>query len=285
MSRFSGLASEHLLHADTSPNSKVGEVLAITLLGNASLGDTTHQGAKIQLINAAKARHSDDANSDGSQSKCTLIGTECSDLREVNEKLSDAIEALTEALNVSGRGNTLAKAKETMDQVRDTLTSIETIQKSFVDKITNPQERPTSSLGINVKAKRLPIYLDDAISVIRSLEQGPSAPEGSITATDVEAIVHRTFLAAKKKPEGSVSKITEHEFNRKLKTMFGQSRKEISKALQRTRRQDTGSSRGHYCKDCGSRDHLRGDLRCKDPSFFTLQRREKSMDKNGKKRL
>ncbi len=45
--------------------------------------------------------------------------------------MSDAIEALTEALNVSGRGNTLAKAKETMDQVRDTLTSIETIQKSL----------------------------------------------------------------------------------------------------------------------------------------------------------
>ncbi len=91
-------------------------------------------------------------------------------------------------------------------------------------------------MGINIKAKRLPIYLDDAISVIRSLEQGPSAPEGSITANGRRSHRPPDLLAAKKKPEGSVSKITEHEFNRKLKTMFGQSRKEISKALQRTRR-------------------------------------------------
>ncbi len=106
VSRFLGLASENLLHR---------EVLAITLLGNANLGDMTHQRTKIQLINAAKARHSNDANSNCSQPKCTLIRMECSDLRYVNEKLSDAIEALTEALNASGRGNTLAKARESMD--------------------------------------------------------------------------------------------------------------------------------------------------------------------------
>ncbi len=47
VSRFSGLASDHLIHAGTSPNSKVGEVLAIALLGNANLHDTTHQSAKI----------------------------------------------------------------------------------------------------------------------------------------------------------------------------------------------------------------------------------------------
>ncbi len=42
------------MHAYTSPNSKVGEVLVITLLTNANLGETNHQAAKIQLINAAK---------------------------------------------------------------------------------------------------------------------------------------------------------------------------------------------------------------------------------------
>ncbi len=80
--------TEH--HADTSPNSKVGEVLSITLLGTAKFGDTTYQGAKIQLLNAVKARHSDDDNSDGLLPKCTLIGKECSDLRDVNKKLLDA---------------------------------------------------------------------------------------------------------------------------------------------------------------------------------------------------
>ncbi len=50
------LASEHLMQAGSSPTSKVGEVLAITMLNNANLGDTTLSNAKIQLINAAQSR-------------------------------------------------------------------------------------------------------------------------------------------------------------------------------------------------------------------------------------
>ncbi len=63
----------------------------------------------------------------------------------MNEKLLYATETLTEVLNVSGRGTSLAKARKLMNQVRDTLNSMHPVQKSFVDKINNPQERPTSS--------------------------------------------------------------------------------------------------------------------------------------------
>lgn len=50
VSRFFGLASEHLMHADSSSNSKIGELLAITLLTSASLGEKTHRCAKSQLM-------------------------------------------------------------------------------------------------------------------------------------------------------------------------------------------------------------------------------------------
>ncbi len=53
VTRSTGLASEHLIQAGSSPTSTVGEVLAITMLNNANLGDTTLSSAKIQLINAA----------------------------------------------------------------------------------------------------------------------------------------------------------------------------------------------------------------------------------------
>ncbi len=48
VSRFHGLAFATLDPRRASSSSQVGEVLAITLLGNANLGETTHQSAKIQ---------------------------------------------------------------------------------------------------------------------------------------------------------------------------------------------------------------------------------------------
>ncbi len=41
VTRFTGLASKHLMQAGSSPNSKVGEVLAISMLNNANLGEIT----------------------------------------------------------------------------------------------------------------------------------------------------------------------------------------------------------------------------------------------------
>ncbi len=55
MIRFTGLASEHLMQAVSSPTSKGGEVLATMMLKNANLGDTTLSSAKIQLINVAQS--------------------------------------------------------------------------------------------------------------------------------------------------------------------------------------------------------------------------------------
>ncbi len=50
MTRFTVLASEHLVQAGSSPTCKVGEVIAITMLNKANLGDTTLSSAKIQRI-------------------------------------------------------------------------------------------------------------------------------------------------------------------------------------------------------------------------------------------
>ncbi len=56
VTRFTGLASEHLMQAGSSPTSKVGEVLDIALMNSANIGDTTLSSAKIRLINAAQSR-------------------------------------------------------------------------------------------------------------------------------------------------------------------------------------------------------------------------------------
>ena len=56
VSRFRGLAAEHLMHSNASTSSQIGEVLAITLLNNANLEERTLTNAKLQLISLAEAR-------------------------------------------------------------------------------------------------------------------------------------------------------------------------------------------------------------------------------------
>lgn len=51
-------AAEHLKHTGSTTSSQVGEVLAFKLLNNAYLEKATHQTAKMQLIQTAAERHS-----------------------------------------------------------------------------------------------------------------------------------------------------------------------------------------------------------------------------------
>ncbi len=99
---------------------------------------------------------------------------------------------------------------------------------------------------------------------------------------DVEAMVEKALLAIQGQtvstPAGSGS---ESAFNRHLKTLFGQSRKEIEKTLQRAK--DGNIHRKplekRFCKDCGEKGHYKGDTKCKSPSRHTLKMREKTRKK------
>ncbi len=117
---------------------------------------------------------------------------------------------------------------------------------------------------ITVKTKCLPIYLDDGISVIRSLEQDIASSEGSMPIMDVEAMVKKALLAiqgqAASTPPGSVS---ESAFNRHLKPLVGDSWKDIKKTLQHAK--DGNIHRKPlekiFCKDCGEKGHYKGDTK------------------------
>jgi hypothetical protein len=56
VSRFSGLASTRLMHAQASQDSQLGEMLAIVLINNSTLDANTFSSAKLELIRAAEVR-------------------------------------------------------------------------------------------------------------------------------------------------------------------------------------------------------------------------------------
>jgi hypothetical protein len=59
VSRFWGLASTHLMHAQPSQDSQLGEMLAIVLINNSTLDANALASAKLELIRAAEVRSLD----------------------------------------------------------------------------------------------------------------------------------------------------------------------------------------------------------------------------------
>ncbi len=76
------------------------------------------------------------------------------------------------------------------------------IIKTVLNKIEpdSAQERtpPGPQKSINVGKKRLSIYLDDAINVLRSLQQGPSTKDSDLDRNEVQNIVNQALLSFKK---------------------------------------------------------------------------------------
>ena len=62
VSKFQGLASEHLMRAGTTNSDQIGEVLAITMLNNANLSSKNLNQAKMHLINLSQPRASGEPN-------------------------------------------------------------------------------------------------------------------------------------------------------------------------------------------------------------------------------
>ncbi len=87
---------------------------------------------------------------------------------------------------------------------------IQPIQEALLSKIVdlNDSAADASSM-ITVRTERLPIDLEDAISVMRSLEQGTASSEDSMPIMDVESMVKKALLAIQGQtasaPSGRVS--------------------------------------------------------------------------------
>jgi hypothetical protein len=79
VSRFWGLASSHLMHAQASQDSQLGKMLAIVLIKNSTLDVNTLASAKLELIRAAEVRALDQnktvSESPSNHSRCSAART------------------------------------------------------------------------------------------------------------------------------------------------------------------------------------------------------------------
>ncbi len=207
------------------------------MLNNANLGETTLCSAKIQLINAAKSREVLSINRN-----YLLDDKNCDDVKSLKKNLLESLQIFQSAEN-EGENITSELA---MDGIK---TAKEEVKKAMeiISKVLNKTEpdsaqeqTPTGpQKSINLGTKRLSIYLDDAINVLQSLQQGPSTKDSELDRNEVQNIVNKALLSRK----------------------------------------------SSFCQDCGSTDHFRGNLSCKQPSHFTIVLRERKKEKESRMEL
>ncbi len=127
VTRFTGLASEHLMQTGSSPTSKAGEVLAFTMLNNANLGGTTLSSAKIQLNNAAQSRQV------VVMGNYALEDQDCDNLKSIKISIDEFLQIFQTAVN-EGDKLTLRSARDAVVTAKALLTSAMDLAKGVINK-------------------------------------------------------------------------------------------------------------------------------------------------------
>lgn len=285
VSKFMALASEHLIHSGGTSTSQVGEVLAFTLLNNANLEKATHQTAKMQLIQTAAERQDRQGE--------TLKAFPMTDVDRASIQSSiDKVVKLAEEL-----GSVSDDVDVLKEKIAKTLTVLGELKNSQTEVLKNT-ELPSSSdfnteglrTRITVKSSKPQISLEDAASVVRTLEQNSSRDDRRYATTQQLQQQMQQFQASMMT---QMQKIASH-YGSYQQAPFGsggggRGGRDGSRGGRGGRggnrgggRRGRGTRRGQpeYCRDCGSNKHRQGDDSCKNPNFETKKRRKESKEQD-----
>jgi len=181
--RFSGLASEHLMLAGASSSSKVGEVLAITMVNNANLGETTNTAAQMQLLHLAYERERNCRVSvievHGGEHK--IIGNAIGLIDECEKEMDKFIEEPN--TNQEAQGEDITEdlkqcIKDVHTRLRIARGSLNIMNRKVL--AGEPTEESGPRTEIKVSDNRATLNFDDAIIVLKNLQ---GAPRARITRT------------------------------------------------------------------------------------------------------
>ncbi len=139
----------------------MGDVLAITMLNNANLGETTLSNAKIQLINAAESRQS------GITRNCVLDDVDCDNLKSNKESVAQCLQIIDLALN-EGNELTLAGAKNGIVISKAHVTAAMNLMKVITEKfepIASNDDSSGTQRSTWIKSKKFSTHFEDAVFV------------------------------------------------------------------------------------------------------------------------
>ena len=192
--------------------------------------------------------------------------------------IQTSLQELQECQQATRRpeGLSLEDAKTTINAVEERLRLL-TGRLKILDERFKPEDvvigegRLTS---IKIPNKRTTLNFDDAVNVVISLEDNTASAGPS--RMDIESLVNKSLLS-----NGSMNTNNQSMFKRR--TPYDAKRRRMgnfSKGPALTfppRRSGPFRKIFRECRDCGARDHIRGDVKCKSPSHYTRVLRDKKL--------
>jgi hypothetical protein len=186
VSRFWGLASTHLMHAQASQDSQLGEMLAIVHISNSTLDANTLASAKLELIRAAEVR-SLDQNKAVSESpfKHSRRRSEIMETFIVKIlKVSKFLKKFVNAVRSLTRQNSLpSSAKRVVEKICDKASAkLEEADKESLICL--------DALAVQDYQPRICFRLDDAVTVLKTIDHVDNQQLGNFSQRGMENIVN-----------------------------------------------------------------------------------------------
>lgn len=298
VSRFRGLAADHLVQVNASSSSQIGEVLAITLLNNAKLAEGTLTNAKMSLIALAEDR----ARREAGSATVEVPERSITEAASVTESLKAAINAIL--IDDGDQTTTPQSRLLILNKVEEVRVKVASLNRSNADRSKSVADMFASN------EKRTRLHLDDAVTVLNNLSVTPANNPSGVTMEQVESLFAKQLDAYFTRFQGLQGSF---DWNRVGQAsgigkngMFGNNRNRNNRSSNgRTSSNGTNDARlaaqlksrkrpsidrpiqdvfdPNACRDCGETTHERGDDACPRPSAYTrfLKRRRKDKNQEG----
>ena len=253
ISRFQGLAAEHLMHAGETSSSQIGEVLAINLLNNADLEKSTLTNAMLQLIGFSQARRNSSKGADMYEVSSASIQKVKDGIKDIAEVFKDRSVPKNRRVFIQYCNRIRMGVSRALKEIRTVLDGITHAPKSEEDylvQFTRPESR------------RCPIVLDDAVTVLRNLSNTCKSDTTAITKAQLDTTIDEKFNSLR----ALLSRQNNDKSDKgKSGNVYGN---------------DGAGKKGNlkrkwnppYCANCGSNVHRCGDAECNNKSFETKER-------------
>ncbi len=130
---------------------------------------------------------------------------DCDNLKSINTSIGGCLQILQTSVNEQNE-LTPSIARDVVVTSKALLTSVMDLFKGVINKTEPPAPQPGNATGrqcsIDIKSKKLSILFEDAVNVLRSLQQDAPSTGTRLSEDDVEKIVQRALTASAR---GSIS--------------------------------------------------------------------------------
>lgn len=265
------MAAQHLLHSNASSASQTGQVLAMTLLHNSDLTEGTLTNAKMELISRAKTRAEEDRKKQ--EASKTIPIDKIQPLLGLVSSMKENLDAIS-----AERSSLLATEQRRIKQIDDLKSNMYGLETSIRTAVDSLDEVHEVSIADLFKAPELDLKIDleEAVSVVRNMQLASQSEVQTVSIQEFERVKSQlSSLLAAQNPgyqtqlQTPITKTRGYSDHRGRGARRGGGRP----------RSGVGSGRKLICYDCGSEEHLRGDVSCKEQSWLTKQRADR--ERNG----